>query len=72
MIVIVDEYCKGCDICIHVCPKDILEASTEVGSRGYYVPQVADGNACNNCRQCELFCPDFAIFIVEEEGSGDG
>ncbi len=66
MIAIEIGYCKGCGICIHVCPKKVLEASKEVNSRGYYVPAIVDPEACTNCRQCELFCPDFAIFVVEE------
>lgn len=72
MIVIDERYCKGCGICIHVCPKQVLEASSEVNRRGYYAPCVVDGRECTNCHQCELFCPDFAIFIVEEEEVGDG
>ncbi len=67
MIVVDARYCKGCNICIHVCPKNILGVSDEVNSLGYYVPYVIDGAKCNNCRQCELLCPDFAIFIIEEE-----
>ncbi|MHC4067913.1 MAG: 4Fe-4S dicluster domain-containing protein [Planctomycetota bacterium] len=71
MIIIDDAWCKGCDICIQFCPKHILEASTEANSRGYYTPRVTDWNACNNCRQCELLCPDFAIFIIEDGEVGD-
>ncbi len=67
MIVVDARYCKGCNICIHVCPKNILGVSDEVNCLGYYVPYVIDGPKCNDCRQCELLCPDFAIFIIEEE-----
>ena len=70
--IIVDErYCKGCSICIHFCPKHVLDICKEVNSRGFYTPRVIDLSACNACRQCELFCPDFAIFVVEED-DGDG
>lgn len=72
MIVIDARYCKGCGICIHFCPKHVLEMSSEVNSLGYYMPHVVDGGKCTDCRQCELFCPDFAIFTVEEEEGGDG
>ena len=72
MIVVDARYCKGCNICIHACPNDILGVSDEVNSLGYYVPYVIDGPGCNNCRQCELLCPDFAIFIIEEQEGGDG
>ncbi|MGB2986110.1 MAG: 4Fe-4S binding protein [Phycisphaerae bacterium] len=72
MIVIDERYCKGCSICIHLCPKHVLEVSSEVNSRGYYVPYVVNADGCSNCGQCVLSCPDFAIFIVEEEKGGDG
>ena len=72
MIVIDDRYCKGCGICIRFCPKHTLEISKEVNSHGYYTPRVVETGKCTSCRQCVLLCPDFAIFIVEEEEGGDG
>ncbi len=72
MIVIDDRYCKGCGICIHLCPKHALEVSKKVNSRGYYMPCVVDGGKCTGCHQCELYCPDFAIFVIEGEEGGDG
>lgn len=72
MIVINERYCKGCGICIHLCPKHILEVSKEVNSRGHHPPHVTDLSECGNCHQCELFCPDFAIFIAEKREDGNG
>jgi 2-oxoglutarate ferredoxin oxidoreductase subunit delta len=71
MIIIDERYCKGCGLCIHLCPRHVLGASTEVNSYGYYPPYLVDGDLCGGCRQCELYCPDFAIFIVEEDAGGD-
>jgi 2-oxoglutarate ferredoxin oxidoreductase subunit delta len=70
MIVIDVGYCKGCNICVRFCTKHILETSKEVNSRGYFTPYVTDQAACDNCRQCELFCPDFAIYIVDDDEAG--
>ena len=67
MIVIDARYCKGCGICIRFCPKKILELSSESNSRGYYMPHVTDQAKCSKCGQCELYCPDFAVLIVEED-----
>ena len=72
MIAIDDRYCKGCGICVHLCPKHVLAVSKQVNSRGYYAPYLVDGGECTGCRQCELFCPDFAIFITEENERGNG
>lgn len=65
-IIIDDPMCKGCDICIYCCPKNILVASEEVNARGYFTPRVTDAAECTGCLQCELLCPDFAIFIIEQ------
>ncbi|MHC4695871.1 MAG: 4Fe-4S dicluster domain-containing protein [Planctomycetota bacterium] len=71
-IVVIDAgYCKGCEICIHFCPKHILELAPEVNRLGYHPPVVTNENECNGCCQCELFCPDFAIFIIEGDKRGD-
>ena len=72
MIIIDERYCKGCGICIHFCAKQVLAIPEEVNSRGFYTPYVVNADSCTACRQCELFCPDFAIFLVEEEQDGDG
>ena len=72
MIFIDDRYCKGCGICVHFCPKHVLKVAEQVNSRGFYVPVVVNGTACGQCSQCKLLCPDFAIFLIEEEQSGDG
>jgi len=55
-------WCKGCDICVQVCPERCLalDASLKV--------TVTDPAACTGCRLCEMLCPDFAISVVNEEG----
>ena len=72
MIVIDASYCKGCGICVYVCAKHVLEISSEVNSLGYYMPNAVNGDECTNCRQCELYCPDFAVFIVEDQKDENG
>jgi len=67
MIYIDEMFCKGCGICVRYCPQQILELKDNVNSRGYYVPRVIDESECTYCRNCDLFCPDFAIFVEKEE-----
>ncbi|MBU0718717.1 MAG: 4Fe-4S binding protein [Planctomycetes bacterium] len=70
---VVDEnYCKGCGVCVYICARNVLALSKEVNRRGFYQPLVVDEAKCTGCRQCELFCPDLAIFLVEEAACGKG
>lgn len=66
-IIIDARLCKGCHICISVCPHNVLKKSDDVDDRGYYLPVVANPEACTVCRLCELECPDFAISVEEEQ-----
>jgi 2-oxoglutarate ferredoxin oxidoreductase subunit delta len=67
MIFVDGRFCKGCGICVHLCSKHALELSKEVNSRGFYTPQLTKVDECTECRQCELYCPDFAIFVKNKE-----
>ncbi len=58
-----EDYCKGCQICIEVCPKDAIRARTEINAKGYYLPEAGDMALCTGCKLCEIVCPDFAIAI---------
>ena len=62
-IVIDHRLCKGCHICISVCPHNVLAKAGEVDNRGFYLPVVENLEACTVCRLCELECPDFAISV---------
>ena len=64
---ILESGCKGCGICAHFCAEGVLEMSGEFTPKGYHPPRQKEGATCKGCRNCELMCPDLAIF-VEEEG----
>lgn len=55
--------CKGCEICVAVCPRGAIEISPDLSQRGVYPPRVRDLSRCTGCKLCELHCPDFAIAI---------
>jgi 2-oxoglutarate ferredoxin oxidoreductase subunit delta len=66
MIIIDQEYCKGCSICTAFCPLQVLRTSKRINRQGYYVPEAAQDERCIGCRFCELLCPEFAIMVVNE------
>ncbi|MFX0096591.1 MAG: 4Fe-4S dicluster domain-containing protein [Candidatus Hodarchaeota archaeon] len=61
------ELCKGCDICIYVCPKKVLKISDNPTDKGIHIPEIQKPDECNGCLVCELHCPDFAIYINKKK-----
>jgi 2-oxoglutarate ferredoxin oxidoreductase subunit delta len=59
-------WCKGCYICLEVCPKKVFEKSPEIGEKGFNPIVIAHPEQCSCCRQCELLCPDLALQVVKE------
>lgn len=59
--------CKGCRYCIEFCPNGVLAESSEFNEKGYHPPVVAKEGKCVSCNFCETICPEFAIFITEQD-----
>ncbi|MHA1629261.1 MAG: 4Fe-4S dicluster domain-containing protein [Candidatus Heimdallarchaeota archaeon] len=59
--------CKGCGLCIAFCPKNCLGFSDEYNDKGWRVAKMQRMRDCIKCYMCERSCPDFAIFIDENE-----
>lgn len=60
---IAEEFCKGCELCISVCPKECLEHSSTLNRYGVYPVRMRGGAGCIGCAQCALMCPDAAIEV---------
>ncbi len=54
-------WCKGCGLCINVCPKKVLSFNEQRKAQ----PEKPED--CIGCRQCENICPDFAVTVKEEK-----
>ncbi len=62
-------WCKGCYICLEICPKKVFEKSSEVSEKGFNPVIVARPEECSRCLQCEMLCPDLAINVEAEEAA---
>lgn len=58
--------CKGCKLCIQVCPKQIIEIDRSIiNQKGFYAVCVTDKEKCTGCAFCATICPDTAIEVEE-------
>jgi 2-oxoglutarate ferredoxin oxidoreductase subunit delta len=63
--IIVDEnLCKGCEMCVIACPKKIVRLSKDkITSKGYHPAEQFDAEKCTGCAFCAIMCPDVAITV---------
>ena len=67
-IEILNERCKGCGICISICPEKCLVVGQESNKLGYKYSCVSSADDCDraeDCIDCAVMCPDDAIEIAE-------
>jgi len=56
--------CKGCGLCVSVCPMKILALDlTQVNKIGYNPAHCFDPDKCIACTNCALMCPDSVITV---------
>ncbi len=69
-LVIAEEHCKGCELCVAACPKDVLALDqTVVNVLGYHPVRLIDAEHCTSCAFCARVCPDtvFTVFARRRE-----
>ncbi|HKZ43696.1 MAG TPA: 4Fe-4S dicluster domain-containing protein [Anaerolineales bacterium] len=61
-----DMYCKGCELCISVCPQEVLKLNMEhLTPKGFH-PAYLYKDGCTGCAICSIICPDAAITVYRE------
>jgi 2-oxoglutarate ferredoxin oxidoreductase subunit delta len=65
-VMVIEDRCKGCGFCIANCPKQVLRVSSVFNKKGYHPPEVIETTKCVNCHFCEILCPEFAIYSMED------
>lgn len=63
-VIINEERCKGCDLCVVACPTGVLALQPkEVNDRGYHFAYTDKPEACIGCASCAVVCPDACIEV---------
>lgn len=59
-----EDLCKGCNLCVTVCPVHILALDkSRINAKGYHPAGVIEPEKCIACMNCGLMCPDLVITV---------
>jgi len=59
--------CKACDVCVSMCPAGVLAMVAAPNSILGSMIEVVNPDSCIGCKDCELHCPDFAIYVADRK-----
>ncbi|MBW8001034.1 MAG: 4Fe-4S dicluster domain-containing protein [Planctomycetes bacterium] len=62
------ERCKGCGLCVAVCPNGCLVISKTSNQNGYFPPEARCEN-CNGCAMCAIICADTLIEVYRDSNN---
>lgn len=59
-----EDLCKGCGLCVSVCPTKIISLDdSKINAKGYHPATIADMEKCIGCANCAIMCPDVVITV---------
>ena len=64
---ILEQYCKGCGLCVVACKKGALRMADQVNAKDVRAAEAVEEATCTLCRRCYLMCPDGAIVLEEDD-----
>jgi len=66
-VIINEDECKGCGLCIAICPKEVLFEQSHLNRMGYH-PAGYRGEGCIGCGHCFYTCPEPGAITVLKKG----
>lgn len=64
-VIIHQDLCKACGLCIAYCPKKVLEVGTYINKLGYIATKYV-GEGCIGCGTCFYVCPEPGAVTVKK------
>ena len=64
-IVVDNERCKGCSLCVVACPGKVISLAKEVNAKGYNYAREYVEDTCIGCSACATVCPDGCITVYK-------
>lgn len=59
-----EDRCKGCKLCVAVCPKKIVLIREDIlNAKGFHPAGVNEMEKCIGCAFCAAMCPDCVITV---------
>jgi 2-oxoglutarate ferredoxin oxidoreductase subunit delta len=66
-IVVDEDLCKACELCVDACPQHVISLNTGIISpRGFHPAHLVKDD-CTGCGICALVCPEAAITVYREK-----
>jgi 2-oxoglutarate ferredoxin oxidoreductase subunit delta len=59
------EKCKGCFLCVGVCPKALIKADEKLNKKGVNPVKFTGKDECIACCFCAMVCPDCCIEVYK-------
>ena len=69
-IVVDNERCKGCALCVEACPQDVIALAKKVNVSGYPFVEVVSQDNCIGYASCAIVCPDGCITVYRKKMEG--
>ena len=68
-VVVEADRCKGCSLCVVVCPTHSMRMGTTINRLGYHSVEFQEGTGCTGCGVCYYACPEpAALSVAVEQG----